>query len=203
MAGLLHFEEKVHRKQLQRADTIPLLFMRLICYILEHMGYPTEPHLERRHHCREYFTHDKWTQLAGYSAPVAPPPKLASPVAPQAEQQDELPTEFVPPSPAAPPMPEATSTDPPATPHVPPVAPPTSEASITISAMEFCAMDQHTAIIPHIQQHLGLLPPPQTDIPGPSEPITPAKETTRANVPPQATQEATIEPSSPPESPAT
>ncbi|RVW19936.1 hypothetical protein CK203_115147 [Vitis vinifera] len=64
MAGLLHFEEKVHRKQLQRADTIPLLFMRLICYILEHMGYPTEPHLERRHHCREYFTHDKWTQLA-------------------------------------------------------------------------------------------------------------------------------------------
>ena len=140
MAGLLHFEEKVHRKQLQRADTIPLLFMRLICYILEHMGYPTEPHLERRHHCREYFTHDKWTQLAGYSAPVAPPPRLASPVAPQAEQQDELPTEFVPHSPAAPPMPEATSTDPPATPHVPPVAPPTSEASITISAMEFCAM---------------------------------------------------------------
>ncbi|KAL6346189.1 hypothetical protein AAG906_027934 [Vitis piasezkii] len=28
---LVHFEEKVHRKKLQRADTIPLLFPRLLC----------------------------------------------------------------------------------------------------------------------------------------------------------------------------
>ena len=41
MAALLYFEEKVHKKKLQRADTIPLLFLRLICHILEHMGYPT------------------------------------------------------------------------------------------------------------------------------------------------------------------
>ena len=41
MAALLHFEEKVHKKQLQRADTIPLLFPRLLYHILEHMGYPT------------------------------------------------------------------------------------------------------------------------------------------------------------------
>ena len=53
MASLLHFEEKVHKKKLQRADTIPLLFPRLLCHILEHMGSPTEPHLERHHHCRE------------------------------------------------------------------------------------------------------------------------------------------------------
>ncbi|WKA03601.1 hypothetical protein VitviT2T_021701 [Vitis vinifera] len=53
MAALLYFEEKVHRKKLQRADAIPLLFSRLLCHILEHMGYPTEPHLERCHHCRE------------------------------------------------------------------------------------------------------------------------------------------------------
>ncbi|RVW77985.1 hypothetical protein CK203_048242 [Vitis vinifera] len=97
-------------------------------------------------------------------------------------------------------MPEATSTDPPATPPVPPVAPSTSKASITIFATEFCAM---------IRQHLGLLPPPQTNILGPLEPIapaeetTPTKKTTRANVPLQATHEAAIEPSSPPESPAT
>ena len=51
MVDLLHFEEKVHKKQLQIADTIPLLLSRLLCHILEHMGYPTEPHLERRHHC--------------------------------------------------------------------------------------------------------------------------------------------------------
>ena len=50
-AILFHFEEKVHRKRLQRADHIPLLFSRLLCHILEHMGYPTEPHLERHHHC--------------------------------------------------------------------------------------------------------------------------------------------------------
>ena len=35
MAPLLHFEEKVHRKKLQRADTIPLLFPRLLYHIWE------------------------------------------------------------------------------------------------------------------------------------------------------------------------
>ncbi|RVW77662.1 hypothetical protein CK203_053398 [Vitis vinifera] len=84
MVALLYFEDKVHRKKLQRADTIPLLFSRLLCHILEHMGYLTEPHLERRHHCREYFTLNQWTQLAGKnlmeSAPEAAPPRLASPM---------------------------------------------------------------------------------------------------------------------------
>ena len=61
MVALLYFEDKVHRKKLQRADSIPLLFLRLLCHILEHMGYPIEPHLERRHHCREHFTLDQWT----------------------------------------------------------------------------------------------------------------------------------------------
>ena len=59
MASLIHFEEKVHRKKLQRADTIPLLFPRLLCHILEYMGYPTKPHLERCHHCRDRLTLDK------------------------------------------------------------------------------------------------------------------------------------------------
>ncbi|RVX01221.1 hypothetical protein CK203_036151 [Vitis vinifera] len=166
MASLLHFEEKVHRKKLQRADTIPLLFSRLLCHILEYMGYPTEPHLECRHHCRERFILDKWTQL------------------------NELPTESVPPAPAAP-MPEATYIAPFTTLTVPPDAPSTSEASITISTTEFRTM------------HLGLLPPPQPDIPGPSKPIAPVEETTRVDVPIQPTQEATIEASSPPEAPTT
>ena len=62
--------------------------------------------------------------------------------------------------------------------------------------------DRHTAIIRHIQQHLGLLPPPQPDIPGPSEPIAPVEETTtteettRVDVLIQPTQEATIQASS-------
>ncbi|RVW19072.1 hypothetical protein CK203_087625 [Vitis vinifera] len=52
----------------------------------KHMGYPTEPHLERCRHCREHFTLDKWTQLASYSTPVAAPPRPTSPVPPQVEQ---------------------------------------------------------------------------------------------------------------------
>ncbi|RVW38042.1 hypothetical protein CK203_097243 [Vitis vinifera] len=40
MAALLYFEEKVHKKKLQRADCIPLLFPRLLCQVLEHLGYP-------------------------------------------------------------------------------------------------------------------------------------------------------------------
>ena len=85
MAALLHFEEKVHMKKLQRADTIPLLFPRFLCHILEHMGYPTEPHLECCHHCQEHFTLDKWTQLTGYSKPLRAPPRLAPPMPPQAK----------------------------------------------------------------------------------------------------------------------
>ena len=98
-------------------------------------------------------------------------------------------------------MPEATYTAPPSTLVIPPDAPSTSEASITMSTTEFRAMvhtfqtlttthnalfwhmvvmraqqDQHTAILRQIQQHLGLLPPPQLDIPGPSKPIAPVEE---------------------------
>ena len=99
-------------------------------------------------------------------------------------------------------MPEATYTAPPTTHVVPPDAPSTSEASITISAIEFRAIvhifqtlttthtalfqhmaamraqqDQHTAILRQIQQHLGLLLPPQPGILGPLEPIAPVEET--------------------------
>ena len=61
--------------------------------------------------------------------------------------------------------------------------------------------DQHTAILRQIQQHLGL-PPPQTNIPGASEPRALAEETIKVDVPPQATHEAATEPSSSPENPA-
>ncbi|RVW63252.1 hypothetical protein CK203_058626 [Vitis vinifera] len=110
---------------------------------------------------------------------------------------DEHPTECIPPTPAAPSMPQATSTDPPATPPVPPAAPPLSQDFITISGSEFHGM---------IQQHLGIAPP-QTDIPGPSEPRAPAKETIpigetiTTDVPPQATHKTALEPSCPPENP--
>ncbi|RVW33442.1 hypothetical protein CK203_098875 [Vitis vinifera] len=60
MVSLIHFEEKVHGKKLQRVDTIPLLFLRLLCQLLEYMGFPTEPWLERCSLCRERSTLDKW-----------------------------------------------------------------------------------------------------------------------------------------------
>ena len=245
MVALLYFEEKVNRKKLQRADAIPLLFPRLLYHILEHMSYPTEPHLEHRHHCREHFTLDQWTQLVERnsveSTPEAAPPRPVPPVPAQPDQaqQDKHPTEIIPSTPAAPSMPQAAFTDPPATPPVSPAAPSPSQDFITIFGSEFCGMvllfktlnamhdalfrkkrdiqarqdqhsiilDQHTAILSQIQQHLGL-PPPQTDIPRPlelralAEETIPAEETVTANVPPQATHETTPEPSCPPENPA-
>ena len=48
MTSLLHFEEKVHRKGLARAESLPLLMPRLLSQVLEHLGFPEEPHIERR-----------------------------------------------------------------------------------------------------------------------------------------------------------
>ena len=140
-------------------------------------------------------------------------------------QQDERPTDSIPPIPTASSMPQVTSTDPPAIPHVPPVVPPPSGDFITVFGLEFRAMvllfrtlnathdalfrhmrdiraqqDQHTTILRQIQQHLGLAPP-QTDIPRPSEPIAPAEETITVDVSPQATHETATKPSSPPKNP--
>ncbi|RVW60088.1 hypothetical protein CK203_086593 [Vitis vinifera] len=135
MASFIHFEENVHRKKLQKADTIPLLFSRLLCQILEYLGFPTEPRLECRRFCRERFTLDKWNQLAGYSAPPEVLPMVA-PLVPTQPEQGEFPTKTAPPVPT----PEATSAAPPMTPTVPPVALTTSESSITISVSEFRAL---------------------------------------------------------------
>ena len=86
MASLLHFEEKVHRKKLQRADVIPLLFPRLLCQILEHLGYASKPQLERRCIFRELFTLDKWNHLMAYVAPPGAPDMPTPPKPPQDEQ---------------------------------------------------------------------------------------------------------------------
>ena len=51
MTALLHFGDKVHRKGLARAESIPLLMPRLLCQVLEHLGFPEEPLIERRFRC--------------------------------------------------------------------------------------------------------------------------------------------------------
>ena len=48
MTSLLHFEEKVHRKGLARAEGLPLLMPRLLSQVLENLGFLEEPRIERR-----------------------------------------------------------------------------------------------------------------------------------------------------------
>ena len=59
MTSLLQFEEKVHRKDLTRAESIPLLMPRLLCYVLEQMGFPEEPKLEMRARCLHVVSVDR------------------------------------------------------------------------------------------------------------------------------------------------
>ena len=51
MTALLHFEDKVHCKGLARAESIPLLMPRLLSRVLQHLGFPEEPRIERRIRC--------------------------------------------------------------------------------------------------------------------------------------------------------
>ena len=48
MTVLLHFKDKVNRKGLARAESIPLLMSRLLSQVLEHLGFPEEPRIDRR-----------------------------------------------------------------------------------------------------------------------------------------------------------
>ena len=59
MTSLLHFEEKVHRKDLARAETFPLLMPRLLNQVLEHLGFPEEPHLEQRISCTQVLSTER------------------------------------------------------------------------------------------------------------------------------------------------
>ena len=59
MTALLHFEEKVHRKGLTRAEVISLLMPRLLCHVLEHLGFPEEPRIERRQSCAMIVSHER------------------------------------------------------------------------------------------------------------------------------------------------
>ena len=75
MTSLFHFEQKIHRKNLTREKVIPLLFPRLLSQVLEHLGFSTEPHLERRRVCKAIFTVEKWQFLSS-----SPPLPLKDPI---------------------------------------------------------------------------------------------------------------------------
>ena len=59
ISALLHFEDKVHRKGLVRAEGLPLLMPRLLSQVLEHMGFPEEPRIERRISCTQVLSMER------------------------------------------------------------------------------------------------------------------------------------------------
>ena len=63
MTSLFHFEDKVYRRGLSRVESTPLLFSRLPCQVLEKMGFPDEPRLERRRDSAATLTVDWWRLL--------------------------------------------------------------------------------------------------------------------------------------------
>ena len=59
MTALLHFEDKVHQKGLARTESIPLLMPRLLCQVLEHLGFLEEPRIERRFRCPQVLSMER------------------------------------------------------------------------------------------------------------------------------------------------
>ena len=180
MTALFHFEEKVHRKSLSRAEAIPLLFLRLISQVLEHMGFPDEPRLKRRRVCTSVFIVHKWKFLPrSLPLPLEEPPE---------EQQPDPADDFQMPAHSPPvaiePLPASVGPSDAAGPSTP--APPmgfihitprdflaimdsvrTFSATSTSFATAHAALAErmasaeaalvhHTAILEQIQSHLGL-----------------------------------------------
>ena len=59
MTSLMHFEEKVHRKGLVRVESLPLLMPRLLCQVLEHMGFLEEPRIDMRVRCPQVLSMER------------------------------------------------------------------------------------------------------------------------------------------------
>ena len=87
MTSLFHFEDKVYRKSLSRAESTPLLFPRLLCQVLEHLGFPDEPRLERRCDSVAGLTVDRW-RLMPLSVPLPAKDQPAADI--PAEEQPPL-----------------------------------------------------------------------------------------------------------------
>ena len=74
MTSLFHFEDKVHRRSLPRAESTTLLFPRLLCQVLEHIDFPEEPRLERLRDCEVVLIFYRWhTMPRSYHLPPQDP----------------------------------------------------------------------------------------------------------------------------------
>ncbi|RVW25309.1 hypothetical protein CK203_117337 [Vitis vinifera] len=215
LAALLYFEEKVHKKKLQKADCIPLLFPRLLCQILEHLGYPSEPQLERKRICHELFTLDKWNNMTAYRVDQPERPQPAARRASPRHIPEGI-TVAAPAIPRAPPVALASSQ--PSTSAEPRMAIPISEyrelcraletltASQSSLAQEMAAIRacqeqmlatqaQQAAILRQLRLHFDL--PPAVE-PSTSTPAVPHSHPSESHPPePQAPTEAPIEEADP------
>ena len=59
MTSLMHFEDRVHWKGLAQAESLPLLIPRLLCQVLEHLGFPEEPRIEMRVRCPQFLSMER------------------------------------------------------------------------------------------------------------------------------------------------
>ena len=85
MTYLFYFEEKIHRKNLNRAEAIPLLFPRLLSQLLEHLDFLAKPYFECLPVCEAIFKVEKWQSVTG-----APPLPLRDPVEDQPTSSEPL-----------------------------------------------------------------------------------------------------------------
>ena len=100
MTSLFHFEDKVHRRNLIRAESTPLLFLRLLCQVLERLGFPAEPQSKRRRDCEDVLTIDRWPRLP--HAQHLPPQDVAEDIAIDYPTEDAEEPQTAPPVPPAP-----------------------------------------------------------------------------------------------------
>ena len=140
MTSLFNFEDRVHRRSLPRTESLPLLFPRLLCQVLEHIGFPAEPCIERRLGCEATLTIDRW-RVRPRAFHLPPPgsdedePDDDSPrreLSPIVEHTGEPPA---PVSPVSPPVSLAPPVTPPVSPALVPQAPMPSTSQQTSSPM--------------------------------------------------------------------
>ena len=114
MIALLHFEDKVHRKGLARAESLPLLMPRLLSQVLEHLGFPEEPHIERWIRCPQVLSMERAMVMPIYfllrqqdqeevQDEVAEDPPRGDDPAPEVEVERSRVPDLSPPSPSPPP----------------------------------------------------------------------------------------------------
>ena len=209
MTALLHFEEKVHRKYLARAEGIPLLMPRLICQVLEHLGFPEEPRIERWLSCPHILSRE-WTLSMPLSFLLHQQEEVEddyAEVLPRGEQHVSVPDSSAPvPPKSAPAPPETTGSS--STPQPPEHIPGTSRDFLAVldavtalteqMARAEVTLAQNQAIFLQIQSHLGL---PPVSVTMPTQPTTRDQSAVSASATSLDVLAATVVASDPPASP--